>query len=289
MQPMDTPLPSLIAKRDQLLDTLSNYGSCAVAFSGGVDSAVVAKAAQIALGENVVLVTGTSAALPYGELEAARELADLIGVRHIEIATDEFDNPAYLANAPDRCYHCKNELYSQVERLAERAGMNVVVNGANADDLGDYRPGMQAAAEHRVESPLAECGITKAEVRELAALWKLPVAEKPASPCLSSRIAYGQEVTPERLAMIDGAERFLRSLGFRELRVRYHGGDLARIEVPISEIAALCKDDVRSSVVQRLSELGFKFVTLELAGFRSGNLNRLIAPEELVRMSASRR
>jgi uncharacterized protein len=275
----------LLTKRDSLLQKLTEYGSCAVAFSGGVDSAVVAKAAQLALGENVVLVTGTSAALASGELDAARALAALIGVRHVEIATEEFDNPSYVANASDRCYHCKSELYAQLDRIAERAGMKVVVNGANADDMGDYRPGMQAAAEHRVRSPLAECGLTKQDVRELAAEWQLPVAEKPASPCLSSRVAYGQEVTPERLAMIDRAEQFLRSLGVRELRVRYHAGDMARIEVPIDEVAALCDEEVRAAVVNTFTEMGFKFVTLDLAGFRSGNLNRLIAPEELIRFS----
>lgn len=282
---MREPAENLEVKRDALIRALADCGSCAVAFSGGVDSAVVAKAAQLALGDNVVLVTGTSAALAEGELQAARDLAALIGVRHVEIPTEEFDNPSYVANASDRCYHCKSELYTQLDRLAERAGMSVVVNGANADDLGDYRPGMQAAAEHRVRSPLAECGITKAEVRELAAAWVLPVAEKPASPCLSSRVAYGQEVTPERLAMIDGAERFLRSLGFRELRVRYHAGDMARIELPIGEIAELCDGEVRAAVVQKFAEFGFKFITLDLSGFRSGNLNRLIAPEELLRFS----
>jgi uncharacterized protein len=274
---------NLTAKKDCLFDILAEYGSCAVAFSGGVDSAVVAKAAQLALGDNVVLVTGTSAAMAEGELEAARELAALIGVRHVEIATDEFDNPSYVANAPDRCYHCKDELYSHLERLAERAGMNIVVNGANADDVGDYRPGMRAAAEHRVRSPLAECGITKTEVRALAAAWELPVADKPATPCLSSRVAYGVEVTPERLAMIDAAERCLRSLGFRELRVRFHAGDVARIEVPVDEIARLCAERIREEVTTKLDELGFKFVTLDLSGFRSGNLNRLIAPDELLR------
>jgi uncharacterized protein len=285
---MDTLTPSVAEKRDLLLRTIAEYGSCAVAFSGGVDSAVVAKAAQVALGDKVVLITGSSAALAESELEAARDLASLIGVRHVEVATQEFANPNYVANASDRCYHCKSELYTQLDRLAAQVGMNVVVNGANADDLGDYRPGMRAAAEHDVRSPLAECGITKSEIRQLAAAWELPVADKPASPCLSSRVAYGQEVTPERLAMIDGAERFLRSLGFRELRVRYHAGDLARIEVPVHEIGDLCRDEVRASVVRKLSELGFKFVTLELAGFRSGNLNRLIAPEELVRLSLPR-
>jgi uncharacterized protein len=277
--------PDLAAKRDRLLELLAECGSCAVAFSGGVDSAVVAKAARLALADRVVLVTGTSAALADGELEAARELAALIGARHMEIATEEFENPNYVANAPDRCYHCKSELYSQLDRLAERAGMNVVVNGANADDLGDYRPGMQAAAEHRVRSPLAECGFTKQEVRTLAAAWNLPVAEKPATPCLSSRVAYGQEVTPQRLAMIDQAEQFLRSLGFRELRVRYHAGDIARIEVPAGELSQLCEPEIRRAVIDELSELGFKFVTLDLAGFRSGSLNRLIRPQEIVRYS----
>jgi uncharacterized protein len=276
---------TIVAKRGRLLELMAEFGSCAVAFSGGVDSAVVAKAAQLALGDNAVLVTGSSAALAEGELSIAREVAALVGLRHVEIATEEFDNPNYVANAPDRCYHCKNELYSQLDRLAERAGMRVVVNGANADDLGDYRPGMQAAAEHRVRSPLAECAITKQEVRELAAAWGLPVAEKPASPCLSSRVAYGQEVTPERLAMIDRAEQFLRLLGFRELRVRYHEGDMARIEVPVEEIREFRDAELRSSVVAEFNRLGFKFVTLDLSGFRSGNLNRLIPPEELRRFS----
>jgi uncharacterized protein len=276
---------TIVAKRDRLLELMAEFGSCAVAFSGGVDSAVVAKAAQLALGDNAVLVTGTSAALAASEMEIAREVAALVGLRHVEVATEEFDNPSYVANAPDRCYHCKSELYSQLDRLAEQAGMRVVVNGANADDLGDYRPGMQAAAEHRVRSPLAECGITKQEVRELAAAWGLPVAEKPASPCLSSRVAYGQAVTPDRLAMIDRAERFLRSLGFRELRVRYHEGDMARIEVPVEEIREFHDAELRSSVVAELNRLGFKFVTLDLSGFRSGNLNRLIPPEELRRFS----
>ncbi len=276
---------SVVAKRNQLLDMISSYGSCAVAFSGGVDSAVVAKAAQLALGDAAVLVTGTSAAMAEGELEAARELAALIGVRHVVIPTEEFANPNYVANAPDRCYQCKTELYTQIGGLAQRLGVQVIVNGANTDDLGDYRPGMRAANEHDVRSPLAACGISKEDVRKLAAAWNLPVADKPATPCLSSRVAYGQEVTPERLAMIDRAEQFLRSLGLRELRVRYHAGDMARIEVPIDALPALSHADTRRRVVEQLQGLGFRFVTLDLAGFRSGNLNRLISPAELQRFS----
>jgi uncharacterized protein len=276
---------TLARKRDRLLAALADCGSCAVAFSGGVDSAVVAKAAQFALGDRAVLITGASAALADGELEAARGLAALIGARHIEVATEEFSNSHYIANAPDRCYHCKSELYTQLDRLAEQEGLQTVINGANADDLGDYRPGMQAATEHRVRSPLAECGFTKQDVRELAAAWGLPVADKPATPCLSSRVAYGQQVTPERLTMIDQAEQFLRGLGFRELRVRYHEGDMARVEVPADSIDELCDSKIRTAVVEELGRLGFKFVTLDLAGFRSGSLNTLISPNELRRFS----
>jgi uncharacterized protein len=274
-----------LCKRDELLRTLANYGSCAVAFSGGVDSAVVAKAAQLALGDAAVLVTGDSAAMADGELQSARELADLIGARHVVVPTDEFANPQYTANGSDRCYHCKTELYERIGDLADRLGVRVIVNGANADDLGDYRPGMQAASEHGVRSPLAECGFTKQEVRELAAEWDLPVADKPATPCLSSRIAYGQEVTPERLAMIDRAEQLLRSLGIRELRVRYHAGDMARIEVPLDQLHDLYEPSIRERIVHELKQLGFKFVTLDLAGFHSGGLNQLIPPDELRRFS----
>jgi pyridinium-3,5-biscarboxylic acid mononucleotide sulfurtransferase len=282
---MTDAAPQLAQKRDELLRLLASYGSCAVAFSGGVDSAVVAKAAQLELGDSAVLVTGDSAALADGELDAARMLAELIGARHVVVQTDELANPNYVANGPDRCYHCKTELYGQVGDLAARLGVNVIANGANADDLGDYRPGMRAATEHEVRSPLAECGFTKCDVRELAAAWDLPVAEKPATPCLSSRIAYGQEVTPERLSMIDQAERLLRTLGLGELRVRYHAGDVARIEVPLDELSALCEPTVRDVVVRELRQLGFKFVTLDLAGFRSGGLNQLIPPEELRRFA----
>ncbi len=269
-------MAELDAKRDALFEALQKLESCAVAFSGGVDSAVVAKAAALAQGNAAVAVTGTSASLAEGELEAAGQLAQMIGIRHVVIATDELSRPEYLKNAPDRCYHCKTELYTQLEELLPKLGVKAIVNGANADDLGDYRPGMQAASEHRIHSPLAECGITKAEVRELAAAWGLPVWDKPATPCLSSRIAYGEEVTPQRLAMIDRAEQFLRSRGFVNLRVRYHRGDLARIEVPMTDLPRLCDAELRRELTAELRRLGFKFVTLDLEGFRSGSLNQLV-------------
>jgi uncharacterized protein len=276
----NTLIPDLAAKRDRLIDTLRSYGSCAVAFSGGVDSAVVAKAACLALGDRAVAVTGASASLAAGELDEARQVAAQIGIRHEVLATEEFENPLYVRNEPDRCYHCKTELYTQMDGLAERLGAAVLANGANLDDRGDYRPGMRAASEHRVVSPLIECGFTKADVRELAAHWGLPVWDKPASPCLSSRVAYGEEVTPQRLAMIDGAEQVLHQMGLRELRVRYHRGDLARIEVPPAELPRLAQANVSAELVARLKSLGFRYVTLDLEGFRSGSLN----PRNLARL-----
>ncbi len=273
--------PDIAAKRDRLLALLAGYGSCAVAMSAGVDSTVVAQAAHLALGERAIAVTGTSASLAEGELEMARELAAQIGIRHIVLNTDEFASEDYRRNAPDRCYHCKTELYTQLEGLAEKLGVAVIVNGANTDDQGDYRPGMIAATEHQVRSPLVECGINKAEVRQLAAYWNLPIWDKPASPCLSSRIAYGEEVTPERTAMIDAAERYLRDLGMRELRVRYHRADLARIEAPAAELARLADPVVRAGIIERFKSLGFKYVTLDLEGFRSGSLNVVLPLEGL--------
>lgn len=267
-------------KRERLHATIQGYGPCIVALSAGVDSAVVAKAAQLALGDSALAVTGNSASLAQGELEQARELAQLIGIRHRVIQTGELSQPAYTQNAPDRCYHCKTELYTQLDSICRETGLRTVLNGANIDDQGDYRPGMVAATEHQVRSPLIECGLTKPEVRQLAAHWSLPVWDKPATPCLSSRVAYGEEVTPQRLAMIDRAEQHLRTLGLKELRVRYHRGDLARIEVPVSAIPKLCEAAVRESLLKALRNVGFKYVTLDLEGFRSGSLNAALVQIE---------
>lgn len=267
----------LTLKRDALLAELRKFPGVAVAYSGGVDSAVVAKAAQLALGEKAIAVTGVSASLAEGELDEARQIAEQIGIRHVVIETDEFSSDDYTRNAPDRCYHCKTELYSQLARRLGEWGNPVIVNGANADDTHDYRPGMQAAAEHLIRSPLADCGITKAEVRQLAAEWGLPIWDKPATPCLSSRVAYGEAVTPERLRMIDQAERYLRERGFVSLRVRYHSGDVARIEVPPADLARFCDVELRKELIAQLKRLGFKFITIDLEGFRSGSLNQLVS------------
>jgi pyridinium-3,5-biscarboxylic acid mononucleotide sulfurtransferase len=268
--------PSSEPLASRLVEVIRGYGSCAVAFSAGVDSTVVAKAARLALGERSVAVTGISASLAEGELDEARRLAALIGIRHELLATDELADPDYLKNAPDRCYHCKSELYGKIEPLAKRLRLAVIANGANLDDLGDYRPGMTAATERAVRSPLIECGFGKAEVRTLAAFWQLPIWDKPAMPCLSSRIAYGEEVNAERLAMIDRAEQALRAAGLRELRVRYHKGDLARIEVPSDAIETLSREPLRSQLIAEIKQAGFKFVTLDLEGFRSGSQNLVV-------------
>ncbi len=280
--------PELQAKCDALVAQLASLGRVAVAFSAGVDSTVVAAAAQRACGDRAVAVTAVSPSLAAGELEEARRLAERIGIRHRVVTTEEFEERGYQQNAGNRCYFCKSELYRQMEGLADELGVDVIVNGANLDDQGDHRPGMVAASEHRVQSPLLEAGFTKEEVRTLARHWELPVWDKPATPCLSSRIAYGVEVTVERVRRIDAAEAFLRErLGLRELRVRLEAGELARIEVPVEEIPRLVAPENRGPIADKFSQLGFRSVTLDLQGFRSGNLNALLPVESLVSFQSS--
>lgn len=266
----------LDAKRMRLLEIMRTLGSTAVAFSGGIDSTVVAKAAQLALGEQAVALTADSPSVPRSEIAEASQLADQIGIRHQFVRTDEFENADYVRNDGARCYHCKNELYSQIEKLAPELGVAVICSGANLDDLGDYRPGLTAATEHHIRHPLQEAGFTKTDVRALARHWGLPTWDKPASPCLSSRLAPGVTVTPERTGRVEAAEAFLRSLGLRECRVRLHEDELARIEVPAAELPRMAEPAIRAELVRRLRDLGFQFVTLDLEGFRSGSLNVLV-------------
>lgn len=267
---------------EKLTSGIHQMGAVVVAFSGGVDSAVVAKAAWLALGTNAVAVTAVSPSVSAADLEVARQVAHEIGIRHIEVRTAEFDRPEYRRNGGNRCYFCKDTLYKEAMLRADHPGVRCILNGANLDDLGDHRPGMQAAAEHAVRSPLIENGLNKLAVRQLARYWQLSVAEKPASPCLASRVAYGIEVTEERVRRIESAESFIRqAIGEPELRVRLEAGELARIEVPLKCLVRLTDESVRKMIVDHLRSVGFRCVTLDLEGFRSGSLNAALSLVQL--------
>jgi pyridinium-3,5-biscarboxylic acid mononucleotide sulfurtransferase len=248
-----------------------------VALSGGVDSAVVAQAASLAAASapqlQVFLATGESPSLARQELRDAKDTAARIELPHVTIETGETQDPDYQLNDARRCYHCKTHLFEALKRQYPDA---TIVTGTNADDLSDYRPGLVAATEHHVRAPLAELGFDKSIVRQLAQHWSLPISEKPASPCLASRIAYGVEVTSDRLAMIEQAEQWLRERGLIEFRVRLHAGELARIEMSVVEIPRFADDPLRSELIAYFKSLGFRFVTLDIAGFSSGSLNQLI-------------
>jgi pyridinium-3,5-biscarboxylic acid mononucleotide sulfurtransferase len=275
-------------QREKLVETLRGYGRVAVAFSGGIDSTVVAQAAYEALGDMAIAVTAVSESLAAGELEEAQELAHKIGIRHRVIRTEEFADPNYRRNDSNRCYFCKSELYGRLSGMLGELGVDVIVSGANTDDMGDYRPGLRAASEHGVRHPLQECNLSKADVRALALAWGLPTWDKPATPCLSSRVAYGEDPTPERVRMIDQAEQWLRQRGLRVLRVRYHKGDLARIEVSPDDLPRFVELELRGELITAFRALGFKFVTLDLEGFRSGSMNSVISVESLLRGVVSR-
>lgn len=267
-------------KAEHLLAELRGLTSCLVAFSGGIDSAVLAKAAHLVLGERVLAVTAVMRSMATGRLVQCRETAEAIGVPWITIDVDELADPLFRQNDPRRCYHCKRILFTRLKALASERGLAAVVDGTNVDDLGDYRPGSQALAELEIRSPLVDCGLTKAEVRLLAEAWGIPEAHRPATTCLSTRIAYGLEVTPERLRTVDQAEQFLRLHGFTEFRVRYHPGEVARIEVPPQTFARFLEPGFRSEVIAVLKQAGFRFVTLDLEGFRSGSMNVLVSESQ---------
>lgn len=274
---------SIDARLESLLSRIRDYGSAVVAFSGGIDSALVLKAALLALGSSKTLaVTSRSASVAERELEDAVRVAAEVGARHRFVETREFDDPDYLANPTNRCYFCKTELYSTLVDLARDEGFDNVLSGVNLDDLGDFRPGLKAGQEHRVRTPLADEQLTKADVRALAERLGLSIHDKPASPCLSSRVQYGESITPEKLRRIDAAEVFLRSLGFRECRVRHHD-TLARIEVPAAEVERLAAADLRAQIDAHFRGLGYHYVTVDLRGLRSGSMNEVLLGSGLER------
>ena len=261
---------ALRAKRDQVASRLRSLGSALVAYSGGVDSALLLALAREALGDRAVAFTAISPAVPPDELEGARALARRLGARHVEKPSAELEDPRYARNPVNRCYFCKTELYTLAAAQARELGLAAVVSGTNADELADYRPGLQAASEHEVVQPLAEAGLRKEEIRAISREIGLPTWDKPQQPCLSSRIPYGTEVTPERLAQLARAEMALRALGLREFRVRYHG-EIARIEVVPDDLERLMR--VRADALAALQAAGFRYVTVDLEPFRSGRLN----------------
>lgn len=261
---------------NQLRTIFSEMNQALIAYSGGIDSTLVAKIAFDVLGNRALAVTAVSPSLLPEDLEEAKLQAVAIGIQHRVIETHEMDNPEYTANPINRCYFCKSELYDTLRPLAQQWGYQYVVDGVNADDLQDYRPGIKAAKERGTRSPLAEVGLTKLDIRQMAQTLDLPWWDKPAQPCLSSRFPYGETITPEKLRRVGLAERYLRNLGYRTLRVRSQG-DTARIELPAEQIQAFTIDTDLTALVETLQGYGFTYITLDLEGFRSGKLNQVLS------------
>jgi len=263
------------AKFECLTRILAENRGLLVAFSAGVDSTFLLQAAHMALGEKAIALTASSASAPPGEIDAARAFASRLGCRHIVLDSHELNNPSFAQNPVNRCFFCKDELYRICRAEADKLGIETIVDGTNLDDLQDHRPGLKAANEWGVRHPLVEAGMTKEDIRRYSRQLNLPTWDKPSSPCLSSRFPYGTEISLERLKLIGSCELFMKELCFREFRVRYHG-DLARLEVGQNEIDRLWERSTRDAIVKRFKELGFRFVTIDLQGFRSGSLNEFV-------------
>ena len=264
-----------------LQDRLKTYEKTAIAFSGGVDSTFLLKAAVETLGtENVLACIGTSPSLAQHQLQQARQMAQLIGVCLVEIPLNELDDPNYQANKANRCFHCKTHQFRTIQEYARSQGFEHILCGSNFDDKDDFRPGNRAVEVLGIGAPLMEAKLTKADIRQLSKEFGLPTADVPASPCLASRIAYGEMITEDKLNQVEQAEDFLRQLGFVEFRVRHHG-QLVRIEVPAPQIEAIAQSNCREKIVKRLKELGFQYISLDLQGFRSGSLNESLSEKDL--------
>jgi uncharacterized protein len=262
-------------KESRLFAALGELGQVMVAYSGGTDSAYLAWAAHHVLGERAVAITADSASIPESHKRDAEELARRCGFRHEYIETREFSNPDYVKNGPDRCFHCKNELFGRLEEVGRSRGIPHIVYGVNVDDLGDYRPGQSAAREHQVKSPLVDAGLRKSEIRALSHRAGLPTWDRPASACLSSRIPYGTPVTPETVKTVERGEAAMRGLGFRQFRVRFHG-ELVRIEVAPEEMTRALTPEMAQRFVDTFKPLGFHYVTLDLEGYRQGAMNEVL-------------
>jgi len=259
-------------KLERLKAIFAPMRSVMVAFSGGVDSTFVLRVAHDAIGDRALALTTTSPTMPDDDQRSALEMARMIGARHLVVGSNELEVPGYAENPLNRCYLCKQNLFTVCEAKAAELGIDEIVDGLNLDDLHDYRPGIKAAGEKRVRHPLVEAELTKAEIRELSRAMGLPTWDRPASPCLSSRFPYGTRITPEGLEQVENGERLLHAMGFRVARVRHHG-DVARLEVETSEIPRLLEPQTRETVDRELRKIGFRFVTVDLKGFRSGSLN----------------
>jgi pyridinium-3,5-biscarboxylic acid mononucleotide sulfurtransferase len=265
----------LAAKERKLFDQLAGMRRVIVAYSGGTDSAYLAWAAQRMLGDKAAAITADSASIPESHKRDAEAFARECGIRHEYIATHEFDNPDYVKNDPNRCFHCKDELFTCLDAIARERGIEHIVYGVNMDDLGDYRPGQRAAKLHQVEAPLVDAGLSKAEIRELSRLAGLSTWDRPASACLSSRVPYGTPVTPETIETVERGEEAIRALGFRQFRVRFHG-ELVRIEVAKDELARALTPEMAQAFVTIFKPLGFHYVTIDLEGYRQGSLNSVL-------------